>query len=290
MSMKWQLVPTDPALALDMGWAYIDAAQEAQPDQKWAFSHPGYRAMLAAAPQPPALGGEVPPLRVDTKHLGTHECVRAGGWNDCHDAFMAHVARLLARSEERHRLRDDLLEQVKGERDRMIQRTVELSPEVDRLTARAAELEVLSADQARNLKRVKREFVNMKAERDTLKARCEELEKVVKMLAADPGGSIRHYVNSIDHVLSKAAPAAKVRCDEQSELLDIWRTWLGASRESCDETGKALWDRITAVLDQAAPAAKCERCAASTVEHCDENNCGYLGSGNGAPAAKDGAQ
>lgn len=30
-------------------------------------------------------------------------------------------------------------------------------------------------------------------------------------------------------------------------------------------------------------AAKCEKCSATTVQHCDENNCGYLGAGNGAP-------
>lgn len=30
-------------------------------------------------------------------------------------------------------------------------------------------------------------------------------------------------------------------------------------------------------------AAKCEKCRATTVQHCDENNCGYLGAGNGAP-------
>lgn len=30
--------------------------------------------------------------------------------------------------------------------------------------------------------------------------------------------------------------------------------------------------------------AKCAKCSATTVQHCDENNCGYLGAGNGAPA------
>lgn len=37
-----------------------------------------------------------------------------------------------------------------------------------------------------------------------------------------------------------------------------------------------------------AEAAKCARCEASTVEHCDEKGCGYLGAGNGEPAAKGG--
>jgi len=32
------------------------------------------------------------------------------------------------------------------------------------------------------------------------------------------------------------------------ELLESWQTWLGARRESCDEHGKVLWDRIDAVV------------------------------------------
>lgn len=46
------LVPADPIKAIDMGWAYLDAAREAEPGRDWAFSHSGYRAMVAAAPVP----------------------------------------------------------------------------------------------------------------------------------------------------------------------------------------------------------------------------------------------
>lgn len=31
--------------------------------------------------------------------------------------------------------------------------------------------------------------------------------------------------------------------------------------------------------------AKCEKCSTTTVQHCDENNCGHLGAGNGEPVA-----
>lgn len=48
----WKLVPLDPATALNMGWAYLDAARECDPRRDWAFSHAGYAAMLAAAPSP----------------------------------------------------------------------------------------------------------------------------------------------------------------------------------------------------------------------------------------------
>ncbi len=46
------LVPADPIKAIDMGWAYLDAARDAEPGKDWAFSHAGYRAMIAAAPAP----------------------------------------------------------------------------------------------------------------------------------------------------------------------------------------------------------------------------------------------
>ena len=44
------LVPADPIKAIDMGWAYLDAAREAEPNKSHSFSHAGYRAMIAAAP------------------------------------------------------------------------------------------------------------------------------------------------------------------------------------------------------------------------------------------------
>jgi len=56
----WKLVPMEPTL--EMGWAYLEAARVASPHIDHAFNHPGYRAMLAAAPStPPAAGQEVKP-------------------------------------------------------------------------------------------------------------------------------------------------------------------------------------------------------------------------------------
>ena len=54
MSEGWQLVPIDPIKCIGMGWAYLDAAREDNPDRDWAFSYAGYRAMLAASPKPEA--------------------------------------------------------------------------------------------------------------------------------------------------------------------------------------------------------------------------------------------
>lgn len=48
----WKLAPKEPTL--HMGWAYLDAARESDPLRTHTFNHAGYRAMLAAAPTPPA--------------------------------------------------------------------------------------------------------------------------------------------------------------------------------------------------------------------------------------------
>ncbi|ARD11373.1 hypothetical protein [Pseudomonas savastanoi] len=47
------------------------------------------------------------------------------------------------------------------------------------LQAENAQLRILSADQALNLKRVKRDYVELKAELGQLKARCDELEALL---------------------------------------------------------------------------------------------------------------
>jgi hypothetical protein len=49
-----KVVPIDPAKELQIGFAYLDAAREDCPDSRWQFSHAGYKAMIAAAPEYPA--------------------------------------------------------------------------------------------------------------------------------------------------------------------------------------------------------------------------------------------
>lgn len=41
--------------------------------------------------------------------------------------------------------------------------------------------------------------------------------------------------------------ALQQRLTASAELLEVWRTWLGPNRESCDEGGKQIWDRIDAL-------------------------------------------
>ncbi|MDE1528169.1 hypothetical protein PVE90_00435 [Pseudomonas carnis] len=41
-----------------------------------------------------------------------------------------------------------------------------------------------------------------------------------------------------------------LRLIASEDLLEIWRTWLGPNRESCDEGGKQIWDRIDFLTSQ----------------------------------------
>jgi len=71
----WKLVPVEPTL--DMGWAYVDAANDASPGERNSFNHFGYRAMLAAAPAAPAAdAGLVEALEASNMLLRTkrHAC------------------------------------------------------------------------------------------------------------------------------------------------------------------------------------------------------------------------
>ena len=54
---------------------------------------------------------------------------------------------------------------------------------------------------------------------------------------------LRKRVDALQALLT----AADERLDAAVNLLEIWRTWLGPTRESCDDTGKNVWDRIDAV-------------------------------------------
>lgn len=53
---------------------------------------------------------------------------------------------------------------------------------------------------------------------------------------------------------AKKGSSASAVPNEAVELLRIWQTWLGSDRDSCDATGKKLWDRIEAVI-KAEPGA-----------------------------------
>ncbi|PRW94302.1 hypothetical protein C7A10_05875 [Pseudomonas fluorescens] len=44
--------------------------------------------------------------------------------------------------------------------------------------------------------------------------------------------------------------ALRQRLTASADLLEIWRTWLGPNRESCDEGGKQVWDRIDSLRSQ----------------------------------------
>lgn len=48
--------------------------------------------------------------------------------------------------------------------------------------------------------------------------------------------------------LQQRLAVAEQRAGDAIELLEVWRTWLGFNRASCDDGGKRIWDRIDAVV------------------------------------------
>lgn len=82
-----KVVPIKPANALQMGFSYIDAAREDCPDSRWQFSHAGYRAMIAAAPEYPAdpvLKNPMAWYLPDVKMVTTSEIERDRWMSDGH--------------------------------------------------------------------------------------------------------------------------------------------------------------------------------------------------------------
>ena len=55
--------------------------------------------------------------------------------------------------------------------------------------------------------------------------------------------------------LTEERDGLKAQVNQSQQLLRIWQTWLGSDRDSCDDTGMMLWDKI-------------EECCETTPEHC----------------------
>lgn len=70
----------------------------------------------------------------------------------------------------------------------------------------------------------------------------ESLVRLSVVLAAD-----FDRVTAERDALQALLTAADERLDAAVNLLEVWRTGLGPTRESCDKTGKNIWDRIDAV-------------------------------------------
>ena len=74
--------------------------------------------------------------------------------------------------------------------------------------------------------------------------------------------------NPID-ALQQRLTVAEQRAGDAIELLEVWRTWLGFNRASCDEGGKRIWDRIDAVValkpaeEQTKSCPNCKVCMGS---------------------------
>ncbi|KRP45387.1 hypothetical protein SAMN04490190_0875 [Pseudomonas libanensis] len=86
-------------------------------------------------------------------------------------------------------------------------------------------------------------------ENSALQRQLEQLKRFVEINANSAHGKHREALQyrAERDALQALLNAAIERVDDAVNLLEIWRTWLGPWRESCDETGKKIWDRIDAV-------------------------------------------
>jgi len=91
---------------------------------------------------------------------------------------------------------------------------------------------------------------------------CHEASNVLCVRASDFDNVTRLFLDAAERAvaserrekeLQQRLTAADERADEAVTLLGIWQTWLGADRDSCDESGKLIWDRIDAVCGVSVP-------------------------------------
>ncbi|MGC0154577.1 hypothetical protein ACPRNU_19145 [Chromobacterium vaccinii] len=95
--------------------------------------------------------------------------------------------------------------------------------------------------------------------RDVLFGNFDALDAAADSSDARGMNSHAEGIRAVAHALKQLAaapqPAQQTSASPEAlELLEIWQTWLGQDRESCDAGGKKLWDRIDAVI-AAAPNA-----------------------------------
>lgn len=90
-----------------------------------------------------------------------------------------------------------------------------------------------------------------------------------KEAMADP---LNHHGLALE-LAGLSAKSAESVSSQVSELLRIWQSHLGASREQCDEGGRKLWDRIEAVMAGAGRTAKpwCLECQNNVEKACRED-------------------
>lgn len=225
MSNQWKMVPVDATRAM------IDAAAKVEEDGYDAM----HKAMLAAAPVPPA--GDVEVLtnkQIREKRYAEDQAFHSWAFNK-KGAAIGRMKGQVAGLEAWHargEIADAEVTRLTAERDGLRAE----------LCARAGQIGSLAGERDA-------------AHSELTKAR--ELLKGAFELACRGSAIPRYFIDDMDKFFrEERQPATPI-----AHNVD----------ESCG---------------QDAEAAKCARCEASTVENCDEKGCGFLGAGNGAPAAK----
>lgn len=160
MSNEFKLVPVKPTDAM------VRAGMGVGDDNCLYWKHPqqAYVDMLAAAPQPPALGGEPDTLAVVT--LGCFSSEELG------DIDIEPQMSVL------ERIQQELVRSDSDEHIELIDRAhlAPLQAEIERLKDNVREVTTYRDNAIKKIERLRNEFTGTEKERDQLKARCDGLE------------------------------------------------------------------------------------------------------------------
>jgi len=91
----------------------------------------------------------------------------------------------------------------------------------------------------------------------------QELREVREAINANPEESTTDEVRRVFSKLEREKAELVAQVAVQSKLLRCWQTWLGASRDQCDDSGMKLWDKIDASCST--PAQHLNQIKAETV-------------------------
>lgn len=189
-------------------------------------------------------------------HAAVWEAAADEDGSTAYDEAGVDLAKLICRS---YRSMAASYGEALSERVRKTKRIVDMQRENTRLEQSVDNTEIL-------LNAACKEREELRAERDALKADVERKQKTIE-------GMNQMHVESVEYFQSELTKARKLLSQVQP-----------CNNDYVAVPGGWFERRNTFLAHQSAPAAKCSRCEASTVENCDEKGCGYLGAGNGAPA------
>lgn len=254
-----------------------------EPHPGWPQEDPGYITIMRPldvfneAPVPPA--GEVEALQVYGYQCRQSEQEKFFLHNYPHywqhiplvrqaDA-MEQITRLTAENARLQAERDDIAERytkMQTGEDKMLHRViVERDAWKARALCRVEDVRSQTKRYGQQVRGLTAELYALKAKNAWLQKTQDELTKARELLQDSRSSVMFHHDNLVGQL--------SLTDNKESYRDRIAQLW------ELNDTAKSFLAR------QSAPAATCSRCEASTVQSCDEKGCGFLGAGNGEPAA-----